>query len=320
MKDNPEFNPKEVQKCKPHSSIQTGAGGDDRDGRVYVYHKSEIALAVKVALATGRPLLLGGPSGCGKSTLALNVALTLGWRYYEHVVTSRAEARDFLYRFDSIRRLNDAQTPEQLKKMEAYIEPGVLWWAFNRESAIERGAKGKLPSDQRATDPCKVNSNERAVVLIDEIDKADVDVPNNLLVPLGSLQFKVEHTGFEVAAKNAPLIFITTNGERELPLAFLRRCVTLELEKPDADLLVKIAIAKIPEEEHDEALFLAIANHVLAQAIQEERTAGLPPSTAEYLDTVRACLDLEIKPGDQRFTELSRITLRKRQSVQGASR
>lgn len=317
MKANPEFNPEKVQKCEPHASISTGAGGDDRDGRVYVYHKSEIALAVNVALVTGRPLLIGGPSGCGKSTLALNVALTLGWRYYEHVVTSRTEARDFLYRFDSIRRLNDAQTPKHLKKIEAYIEPGVLWWAFDRESAIKRGSKARLRS---ASDPYKIDSNERAVVLIDEIDKADIDVPNNLLVPLGSLQFKVEHTGFEVTADKAPLIFITTNGERELPLAFLRRCVTLDLEKPDAETLVKIATAKIPEPEHDKALFLAIAIHVLEQATPEERTAGLPPSTAEYLDTVRACLDLNIKPGDSKFPELSRITLRKRQSGQGAGR
>ena len=84
----------------------------------------------------------------------------------EHVVTSRTEARDFLYRFDGIRRLNDAQTAERLNPLQAYIEPGVLWWAFNRESAIERGANGNLYySDQKASDPCKVNPNERAVVL-----------------------------------------------------------------------------------------------------------------------------------------------------------
>ena len=316
------FNPDEIERCDPGGLIRSGSGGDDRDGRVYVYHKPEIVLAVNVAWAANRPLLLSGPSGCGKSTLALNVALSLGWRYYEKVVTSRTEARDLLYTFDTIARLNDAQPGRQLKNVAAYIEPGVLWWAFEPASAAERGGGGVLPPEQKAADPSKISKDklkdERlAVVLIDEIDKADIDVTNNLLVQLGSHQFTVEHTNKEVTAEHAPLIFITTNGERELPPAFVRRCVTLDLPPPTKPILLKVARAMIPEDEQDEDLFEQVAERVLSEAKQEERGGGISPSTAEYLDTLRACLKLKIFPDDPRFQELSNITLRKRRKATG---
>jgi MoxR-like ATPase len=311
------FKPDEINRVDPAIEIRSGSGGDDRDGRVYVYHQPDIELAVNVAWATNRPLLLSGPSGCGKSTLALNVALSLGWRYYEYVVTSRTEARDLFYRVDTIARLNDAHAGEtQLKHIAAYIEPGVLWWAFDRDSAGQRGGGGRLPAEQEAHDPCKISKHQQAVVLIDEIDKADIDVTNNLLVQLGSLQFVVENTNVPVTAEHAPLIFITTNGERELPPAFIRRCVTLELPPPVKDILLKVARAKIPAPEHDEDLFDQVADRVLAEAKQDDR-GTLPPSTAEYIDTVRACLKLNIKPGDDKFQELSNITLRKRQKTSG---
>ncbi|MDT7808428.1 MAG: hypothetical protein QOJ70_2241 [Acidobacteriota bacterium] len=315
MSAGPIFEPEEIQRCDTGEPSRAVGGGDTRDGSVYVYHRPDIALAVNIAIATNRPLLLGGPSGCGKSTLALNVARSLGWRYYEAVVSSHTEARDLLYRFDHIGRLNDAHSEETLRHIAAYVEPGVLWWAFDRESAAHRGGRDALSPEQYAADPSEVGGGERAVVLIDEIDKADVDVPNNLLVQLGSLQFEVEHTGFPVKAKSAPLIFITTNGERELPLAFMRRCVTLTLPRPTKDILLKVARAVIPEPEHDEALFDSLADHVLKEAAEQEKNAGIPPSTAEYLDTVRACLSLDIRPDDARFKDLSNITLRKRQSI-----
>lgn len=322
MSSGPIFKPDEIQRCETGKLIRSGSGGDNRDGRVYVYHKPEIELAVNVAWAANRPLLLSGPSGCGKSTLALNVALSLGWRYYEYVVTSRTEARDLLYRFDTIERLNDAHSENKLKDVAAYIEPSVLWWAFDPKSAKERGASGRLSPDAEAPDPSKVGADNirdksRAVVLIDEIDKADIDVTNNLLVQLGSHQFIVEYTGYEVTAEHAPLIFITTNGERELPPAFVRRCVTLELPPPTKEILLKVARAMIPDSEQDEELFGQVAERVLSEAKQEERSAGTQPSTAEYLDTVRACLKLGIRPGDAQFQELSNITLRKRQKAPG---
>src|SRR6476661_3688380 len=115
---------------------------DRRDGAVYVYDP-RLKLAVDVALATGRPLLIEGEPGSGKSSLAAFAARNMDWRYYEHVVSSRTRASDLLWRFDTVRRLADAQARAgggaELNDYN-YIEPGVLWWAFDRESATRRGA------------------------------------------------------------------------------------------------------------------------------------------------------------------------------------
>lgn len=307
----PIFQPNRVQRHDSERLPPSGAGGDDRDGKTYVYHRSDIALAVNVALATRRPLLLSGPSGSGKSSLALNVALSLGRRYYEYVVTARSEARDLLWSFDNLRRLNDAQARQgKLRDDECYIEPGVLWWAFDPESARQRGARGRLPPEQEAMDPNLLATDFSAVVLIDEVDKADPDLPNNLLVPLGSLQFQVEPIRSTVTGEKAPLIFITTNGERELPRAFIRRCVALELPSPTAEELVEIAHAVIPEGDRDDALFEKVAEYVVGLSSGDDEL-GAAPSTAEYLDTLRACIALSIDTEHADFSDLSRITLRK---------
>ena len=165
--------------------------GDSRRAPVYVYTE-EIILAVNVALATRRPLLVRGPSGSGKSSLARNIAQFKGWRYYDKVITSRTQARDLLWDIDLVRRLHDARFADQTlpEGLGPYVIPGVFWWAFDRESAGRHG-----------TDPQHESDDERAVVLLDEIDKADPDVPNNLLVPLGSLEFIVDETGELVNAK-----------------------------------------------------------------------------------------------------------------------
>ncbi len=272
------------------------AGGDRRDGEHYVY-ASDIVLAVNVALATGRPLLLRGPSGAGKSTLARHVARRLGWRYYEEVVTSRTQARDLLWRFDTLRRLNDAQVGQVAEDVGAYIEPGVLWWAFDHASATRVAADGAAHGGE----------GPNAVVLVDEIDKADPDVPNNLLVPFGSLEFEVEETGERVAAQEGrpPLLIITTNDERELPPAFLRRCVVLTLPAPDLDRLVEVAHAHFGD---DDPLFHDLAEFVVARSQQPGARA---PSTAEYLDAIRACRTLGVAPGDQRWEQLVALVLDK---------
>src|SRR5262249_22889886 len=145
-----------------------------------------------------------------------------------------------LWDFDLLRRFRDAQAKE-LKRDADYLTPRALWWAFNPESAKRRG----LPEGERpevvAIDPSETKGKD-SVVLIDEIDKADPDVPNNLLVTLGSLQFpppplggtKVEHVP-------PPLVFITSNDERDLPAAFVRRCIVLYLKEPYRDRLIEIA-------------------------------------------------------------------------------
>jgi MoxR-like ATPase len=123
---------------KPSESVSVG--GDRRDGLVYVYN-DKIELAVNVALATRRPMLLRGPSGSGKSSLARNIARRLGWWYYEQVITSRTQARDLQWSFDTLRRLSDAQANQLETVTNSYIEPGVLWWAFDPVNAERRGRK-----------------------------------------------------------------------------------------------------------------------------------------------------------------------------------
>jgi MoxR-like ATPase len=299
-------------------------GGDLRDGSVYVY-SDDIVLAVNVALATGRPLLVRGPSGSGKSTLARNVARTMGWRYYEDVISSRTQARDLLWRFDTLRRLNDAAVNQLKAELHPYIDPGVLWWAFDRESARRRGAPEEAGEIRPASEPAQESEHARAMVLLDEIDKADPDVPNNLLVPLGSLEFTVTEIDRRVRAEVAPLIFITTNEERELPPAFVRRCIVLTLQGPDEERLVEIARAHFgwagtadrggPD---DEALYRKIASLVLQPSGRDRRAS---PSTAEFLDAVRACKELEVDPDHALWAQVAGATLWKpRETLAGTAR
>jgi MoxR-like ATPase len=319
---------------KPVGSPETAlAAPDRRDGRVYVLN-DRLKLAVDVVLATGRPLLLRGDPGSGKSSLAAYVARNLGWRYYEHVVTSRTSANDLLWTFDMVRKLADAQRGDREARElndHDYVEPGVLWWAFHRDSAFRRGAPSIGQVTRPAVEPgTKMNegrSPDHAVVLLDEIDKADPDVPNGLLVPLGSTEFRIRETGTLIRqsepAREAGwdtrmgrhLIVITTNEERELPAAFLRRCVVHELKHPDARRLVQIARRHIKSHREqftkaDHALCWAIAKR-LEMARSQARGRTKPPSTAEYLDAVRACRTLNIGLDGPTWKEIERLTLLK---------
>src|SRR5215469_2387146 len=213
-----DFNPQEFRLVKGGSS--TRPGHDLRDGSVYVYEEL-ITLAVRVALAIGRPLLLLGPPGSGKSSLAAFVARTMNWNYFEQVVSSRSKAQDLLWTVDVVRRLRDAQAKQLHKQMEPYIEPRVLWWAFNPAEARLRGAQTLPKGVAPAVPPGVLRGEDHpSVVLMDEIDKADPDVPNDLLVSLGSQRFRVEDLGREVSVANRILVFITSNNERSLPAAF----------------------------------------------------------------------------------------------------
>ena len=280
--------------------------GDRQDKNIYVYTE-KITLAVNVALATTRPLLVRGPSGSGKSSLAYSVADILGWRYYEEVISSRTQARDLLWRFDALRRLNDAQANQLRKDPAAYIEPGVLWWAFDRDSAIQRGS----------TEPVQHHMHERAVVLIDEIDKADPDVPNDLLVPLGAGNFVVQETDTSIQAHHSPLVFITTNEERVLPRAFLRRCVVLTLEAPNEKRLIDIAKAHFGYSSERTGLYESVAKQVIAQGQSKHQAKATPPSAAEYLDTIRACLELGVEPNDETWNDIFETTLLKPRDLAG---
>ncbi|MFF2535893.1 AAA family ATPase [Streptomyces cyaneofuscatus] len=321
---------------------------DRRDGLIYVM-PSDLSLAVEVALATGRPLLLRGEPGSGKSSLAPWVARERGWRYYEHVVTSQTRARDLLWSFDAVRRLADAQAERHTSHGRAsrhfegrYVQPGPLWWAFAPRSAegfVSRssGRHGTGPQHRPSGGGRKEfrvekgRSTDHAVVLIDEIDKADPDVPNGLLVPLSSNGFVVAETGTEVSVEppeqptdtpfSRHLIVITTNEERELPQAFLRRCVIARLQPPeDVKELVRIAhqhlTARLPEVSPTD-LELAAA---LAEELREVRRVAARdgvrrPSTAEYLDALWACRSLGVTVGDPRWQALRGLTLVKPQQL-----
>ena len=277
---------------------ETQRAGDRRGTSVYIYEE-ELVLAVNVALATGRPLLLRGLPGTGKSSLARNVAEHLGWRYYEEVITSRSQARELQWRFDTLRRLSDAHAGvlEKGNNTRPYIEPGVLWWAFDRGSARRRGLLPDAENIVPAMEPGKQPEHTRAVVLLDEIDKADPDVPNNLLVTLGSYKFFVPELEVEVKAPlhEPPLVVITTNDEREMPAAFLRRCVIYVLKRPTPERLIEIAEAHFGHEH--KSLYESIATLMKEDTPKEEGSrATTLPSTAEYLDAIDACLELKVDP------------------------
>jgi MoxR-like ATPase len=284
--------------------------GDQVEQVPYVYEEP-ITLAINVALATGRPLLISGEPGAGKSSLARDVARKLGWRYYSKTVSSRTQARDLLWSFDTIRRLSDAQVRKGVKHPAAYVEPGVLWWAFDPESAGRRGlSPGRFAELQEnnvqrlvpATYETVNPAARRAVVLIDEIDKADPDVPNDLLEPLGSFRFRVIEGELDtpVKASQAPLVFITTNRERDLPKAFLRRCLALELQAPDPARLLSIArahfSADLPNAANVVPLHEVVRDEYLSVRTETIGRKALPPSTAEYLDAISACREMQLTP------------------------
>ena len=299
-------------------------------------------LAIEVALATGRPLLLRGEPGSGKSSLAAYVARNLGWRYYEHIVIARTQAQDLLWQFDTVRRLGDAQL-RQARSLDLYdfdyVEPGVLWWVFDPVSARLRGAPEGRPPATLAQEPNenlnRTRSPDQAVLLIDEIDKADPDMPNGLLVPLGSNRFQVAETGTPVERAGSPdsqealprisrlLIVITTNEERELPPAFLRRCIVHKLKRPTPDQLVEIArrhfqAVGVQFADADRRLAAAIAGRVKTLRAEAHERAVRPPSTAEFLDAVRACRSLGITPdAAEPWAMLERITLGKYEAYSG---
>jgi len=199
-----------------------------------------------------------------------------------------------------------------------YIIPGVLWWAFDRASAKRRGAsEEEARTFTPAEEPKCEYQHERAVVLLDEIDKADPDVPNNLLVPIGSLEFQVEETKarIRIEPSKAPLIFITTNEERELPPAFLRRCVELNLPAADPKRLLEIGCAHFAyndkkELDKDRSKWVKQLTDAIAPA-----SAADVPSVAEYLDVLRACDVLKMNEKSPEWSSILRMTVRQKSAT-----
>ena len=301
------------------------APGDEATSRT-IQHRFEDRdrLAINAALASGRPLLVRGEPGVGKSQLAAAAAVGLRRRFVSRVIDARTESQDLLYTLDAVRRLADAQwiarsgleneeTLEQRLDERNYITPGPLWWGFHWASAHAQAQRAKVLIAGTAT-----KAPRGVVVLLDEIDKADSSVPNGLLECLGQRQFSGPGGTTIRCDAMPPLVVVTTNEERSLPDAFLRRCLVLQMVLPKAenDLLAWLLRRGRSHFQADE-----VADPVLEEAaamLIEDRLAAKrrhlpPPGGAEYLDLIRALVHLEKDTAAQLelLVELRDFTLRK---------
>src|SRR6186713_2144952 len=227
----------------------------------------DLKIAVNAAITLERPLLVKGEPGTGKTVLALEVAKALGAPLIEWHIKSTTKALQGLYEYDAVSRLRDSQLgDERVKDIRNYIRRGKLWDAFVAE--------------------------ERPVLLIDEIDKADIEFPNDLLQELDRMEFFVYETAETVKARRRPVVIITSNNEKELPDAFLRRCFFHYIRFPDADTLERIVRVHYPD------LKSELLREALTTFFNVRETPGLrkKPSTSELLDWIKLLLAEDIPP------------------------
>lgn len=270
--------------------------------------------AINAALASRRPLLIQGEPGTGKSQLARAAAAALGRILLSYVVNARTESRDLQYTYDPLSRLADAQTASLtfakdesrkavLEKLHPrfFMAPGVLWWAFDWQDALEQhrncSSSGQVPPNpDPATlqDGTQIQSDPAngTVVLLDEIDKAESDVPNGLLETLGNGGFSLPYLDKAVtAAEPFPLVVLTTNGDRELPPAFLRRCLALTLEfESGSSFIEKLTRRGMRRYKSvlDESLCREMAKKLLEDREETLKTHPMGPGQAEYFDMLEA--------------------------------
>jgi MoxR-like ATPase len=234
----------------------------------------ELKRAVNLAIFLGRPLLLEGEAGCGKTRLARAVAYELELPFFPWQVRSTSKAQDGLYAYDSLRRLHDVQLGERSERdpgdVALYCKDGPLGEAFRLK---------KYPG----------------IVLIDEIDKADLDFPNDLLSALDQpWEFEIKETGEKVAATYVPIVIITSNKEKgNLPLPFLRRCVYFDIKFPGEEMLKEILKQHLPDYERKEAETLRDLATSRFLKLRHEGNLSKKPGTSEYLDWMGALLDFD---------------------------
>ena len=265
--------------------------GDDADTEAPVHQWSQPEIdAFTLALAARRPLLIRGEPGTGKTQLARAVARWLGWDLQPITINARTEPQDLVCRFDAVKRLADAQAgPTALNEFD-YWEPGPLWRAFDWPGACRYGS-----CRRRAKEP----TPKGHVVLIDEIDKADSDLPNSLLEVLGQreLLLPMQASPVRVAAASQPLVVFTTNEERQLPAAFVRRCMVLSLapqpQQAYADWLLARGEAHFGAQPGRPRRLASTLMRQAAERLAKDRPpaeqAGAPvPGLAEYIDLLSA--------------------------------
>jgi MoxR-like ATPase len=272
-------------------------------------------VAINAALATGRPLLVRGEPGVGKSQLAHAAAVGLGRRFLAHTVDAGTEPCDLLYTVDTVARLAAAQLLGALRDPHRadpgraevaignFIWPGKLWKAFDAASAATqeqraRAAAAQLqPASELISADGEAPEDRGSVLLIDEIDKADSSVPNALLDALGHRKFDVPgHGAVEMRGHVRPLVVITTNEERALPDAFLRRCFVLRLALPEDEAQVQEALLACGRAHFDgrdpgiRAILERAAKRIASRRIELRREHVPAPGVAEYIDLVDAVL------------------------------
>ena len=236
-----------------------------------------LMMAVNAAITLEKPLLIKGEPGTGKTMLAEQVAAALDAPFYQWHVKSTTKAQQGLYEYDAVSRLRDSQLgDDRVHDISNYIVKGKLWQAFEGE--------------------------KRAVLLIDEIDKADVEFPNDLLQELDKMEFYVHELSQTIAAKQRPIVIITSNNEKELPDPFLRRCFFHFIDFPDKETLTQIVDVHFPN------LKKELLEEALKSFFTVREMPGLKkkPSTSELLDWLKLLLAEDIDPAVLRDKDLKR--------------
>ncbi len=227
----------------------------------------DLKMAVNAAITLERPLLIKGEPGTGKTVLAHEIAKGLKTPLLEWNIKSTTKAQQGLYEYDAVARLRDSQLgDDRVHDISNYIKKGKLWEAFESE--------------------------ERCILLIDEIDKADIEFPNDLLHELDKMSFHVYETGETIVAKNRPIIIITSNNEKDLPDAFLRRCFFHYIQFPDAETMTKIVDVHFPK------IKPKLLSAAMKRFFDVRAMPGLKkkPSTSELLDWLKLLLVEDIDP------------------------
>ncbi len=228
----------------------------------------DLTVAVNASINLERPLLVKGEPGTGKTELARQIASSLKLKIIEWNIKSTTKAQQGLYEYDAVTRLRDSQMGEKIEDISKYIKKGKIWNAFETKS--------------------------KSVLLIDEIDKADIEFPNDLLQELDKMEFYVYETGQTIRADNRPIVIITSNNEKELPEAFLRRCFFHYIKFPDIETLKKIINVHFPK------IKKSLLDSALKTFFEIREVPGLKkkPSTSEALDWIKLLLIEDLDPSD----------------------